>query len=546
MTLLLSKVIKIIVIDSLVFLICMFGEINNVLSTDQTNSFDELPDQIIIGIRTSSFPIGRVIEPERRDETTGEIKKYGVYDGFCGRLEQQLEDEIKRLRELGKLIKDIEVNSITIANEYRGKEFIRYKGLRDGSIHIECGPNSISSLELLDENDNPFSESIDFVHSFTSDHVKEYKDFYTTGIKLLLKYEKKTELYNLNENQLIEELRNLRIGAITKTTTSDQLLKAKEYYPQFIPQGLDDKKSYAKEVALDSLESSDKDSIEAYAGDAVMLMDLLTRGVEEKRDKDNNIYQKARERYDKRGYELYPDKPEEYLPELDKQEYGIAIKKDTLGYSAEDLNNLILSVLNDSPLNEFERKLIKEYEQKPIYHWSELLVILLITISVPFIFVGIIIVVLESIEKSKSKNKTGENKIMDSTGSKNPNNITNINIHGTGATPIQFNQHHSQGSQYNNLEQQKIEKALNDFKKIVLDLQQKYPHASEQRATAIIDAELEEIQHNQPQRWKDILRLKRLWNGLRQSTINVGEYFAEETPWGKAALGFLEGFTDET
>lgn len=87
--------------------------------------------------------------------------------------------------------------------------------------------------------------------------------------------------------------------------------------------------------------------------------------------------------------------------------------------------------------------------------------------------------------------------------------------------------------------------ALADLKQLIADLQQKYPQATEKEATAIIDAEFKEIQRTQRQRWQNLLSLKRLWNGVKKGSLKAGEHFAEETPWGKAVIGFLEGVTDD-
>ncbi|MBD2198398.1 MULTISPECIES: hypothetical protein [Calothrix] len=98
----------------------------------------------------------------------------------------------------------------------------------------------------------------------------------------------------------------------------------------------------------------------------------------------------------------------------------------------------------------------------------------------------------------------------------------------------------------NNINEQDIKQSLEYLRQLIEKLQQQYPHASEEQAAAIIDAEFKEIQRTQPQRWQKIWSLKRLWNGVKKGSLKVGEHFAEETPWGKAIIGFLEGITDET
>ncbi|MEI1378189.1 hypothetical protein PQG02_09460 [Nostoc sp. UHCC 0926] len=90
-----------------------------------------------------------------------------------------------------------------------------------------------------------------------------------------------------------------------------------------------------------------------------------------------------------------------------------------------------------------------------------------------------------------------------------------------------------------------ITQALDDLKKMVVTLQKKYPQANEEQAASIIGVEFKEIKRTQPHQWERFLSLKRLWNGLKKGTLKAGEHFAEETPWGKAAIGFLEGVTDD-
>ncbi len=97
----------------------------------------------------------------------------------------------------------------------------------------------------------------------------------------------------------------------------------------------------------------------------------------------------------------------------------------------------------------------------------------------------------------------------------------------------------------NNVTEPEVSQILEDLKQLIEDLKQQYPQVSDEQAADIVDAEFKEIQRTQPKRWQNFLSLKRLWNGLKKGSLKAGEHFAEETPWGKAALGFLEGITDE-
>ncbi|PSB27235.1 hypothetical protein [Stenomitos frigidus] len=60
-----------------------------------------------------------------------------------------------------------------------------------------------------------------------------------------------------------------------------------------------------------------------------------------------------------------------------------------------------------------------------------------------------------------------------------------------------------------------------------------------------MDVEFQEIKRLQPQRWQNLLSLKRQWNGVKKGLLKVGEHFAEETPWGKGVIGYLEGVTEK-
>jgi hypothetical protein len=103
-----------------------------------------------------------------------------------------------------------------------------------------------------------------------------------------------------------------------------------------------------------------------------------------------------------------------------------------------------------------------------------------------------------------------------------------------------------EGNQIINASAQDFEALLNDYKQFFNDLQQKYPaKIPEVALQPIIDAEFQEIQKTQPQRWQDFLNLKHLWNGTKKAGLKVGEHFTEENVWGKGAIAFLEGITED-
>jgi hypothetical protein len=91
-----------------------------------------------------------------------------------------------------------------------------------------------------------------------------------------------------------------------------------------------------------------------------------------------------------------------------------------------------------------------------------------------------------------------------------------------------------EGDQTINLSDQNFEVLLNDYKQFFSNLQQKYPAQTPEAALEpIINAEFQEMQKTQPQRWQNFLSLKRLWNGGKKATLKMGEYFTEENLWGK-------------
>ena len=61
----------------------------------------------------------------------------------------------------------------------------------------------------------------------------------------------------------------------------------------------------------------------------------------------------------------------------------------------------------------------------------------------------------------------------------------------------------------------------------------------------ILEAEVKLIESQDQQRWRNFLDLKRLWNGSKKAGLKVGEHFAENNPWAKAGIAFLEGVSEE-
>lgn len=96
--------------------------------------------------------------------------------------------------------------------------------------------------------------------------------------------------------------------------------------------------------------------------------------------------------------------------------------------------------------------------------------------------------------------------------------------------------------QYNTTLNPGYDQILEETRRIVAILRQQYPQATQQEASTIIGST---IKRDFPDQWQKLLNIRRLWNGVKKSAIKLGEHYVEETPWGKAVVGFLEGVTDE-
>jgi hypothetical protein len=90
------------------------------------------------------------------------------------------------------------------------------------------------------------------------------------------------------------------------------------------------------------------------------------------------------------------------------------------------------------------------------------------------------------------------------------------------------------------------ETALFAIIQIIQTLEQRHTQlANPQQTIEIIDAEFKELKASQPLQWQNLLSVKRLYNGGKQAALKLGEHFAEENPWGKGLVAFLEGFSDD-
>jgi len=93
---------------------------------------------------------------------------------------------------------------------------------------------------------------------------------------------------------------------------------------------------------------------------------------------------------------------------------------------------------------------------------------------------------------------------------------------------------------------QNLDQLVFDFQQFINSLQQKYSQLTDETAIAqIIDVEAKLIKTQDKPRWQNILNLKRLLNGSKKAATKIGEHFVEENPWGKGAIAFLEGVSED-
>jgi HEAT repeat protein len=95
-------------------------------------------------------------------------------------------------------------------------------------------------------------------------------------------------------------------------------------------------------------------------------------------------------------------------------------------------------------------------------------------------------------------------------------------------------------------QQSSPEAALNAVVQIIQALEKKYTYVKdEEQALNIIDAEFKEIKAQKGIEWQNLISVKRLYNGGKNAVVKVGEHFAESSVWGKAAVGFIEGVSED-
>lgn len=118
----------------------------------------------------------------------------------------------------------------------------------------------------------------------------------------------------------------------------------------------------------------------------------------------------------------------------------------------------------------------------------------------------------------------------------------------SGATfnaPVNLGNNYGNQAQNINIEnvEQNFDFILADFKQFISDLQVQYPNINTpELATQTIASQGKQLP---PTQLQNFLNLKRLWNGGKKAMLKVSEHFAEDSVWGKAAIGFLEGVSDD-
>lgn len=253
-----------------------------------------LPKPIILGVRTFAYGMG------------DNVKTHSA-EGFCGTFGKELEKELVRNFKL------IKIQYRNINNEGLGQTFPRYHGLKEGWVHIECGPNSKASANI------PEGQGIEFSNVF-----------YKTGVKLLLEQSLADDLTSNNI-----KLTDIKVGVLVATTTLNVL------------KGVINKNNIIQYHTRDeALNAIDNGTIQAFASDSLIVNNLLENGV-------NQYKQQRREAYKSRGYTIYPTNS--YLTTTATEEYVMAVKKGTK--FSRELIDLINKTLEQEEISRAQDKL---------------------------------------------------------------------------------------------------------------------------------------------------------------------------------------------
>ena len=208
-------------------LVCLACIFTAVPAVSQT----QLPNPIKLGVRTSAFHLGNNVSIDKAD-------------GFCGTFGQQLK---KELENNGKRIK---IEYHPIVNQHQKPKFPRYNGLLTDKINIECGPNSTISNAV----------GVKFSHPF-----------HTTGVRLLLRKELADNLKSNPKNT-----NSIKIGVIRGTITLNLLQGRYNTVPY--------------ESGDEALDALDKNQVQAFASDTLIVWTLLEKGIDFKQHNNKKIY----------------------------------------------------------------------------------------------------------------------------------------------------------------------------------------------------------------------------------------------------------------
>ena len=97
-----------------------------------------------------------------------------------------------------------------------------------------------------------------------------------------------------------------------------------------------------------------------------------------------------------------------------------------------------------------------------------------------------------------------------------------------------------------NIHQESQDTSLLAIVQIIQELEKKYTFVQDpQQAIDIIDAEFKALEADRSPQWQNLLNVKRLYNGGKKAAVKVGEHFAQENVWGKGAVAFLEGISED-
>jgi Bacterial extracellular solute-binding proteins, family 3 len=285
----------------------------------------QLPNPIVIGIRTSATPLGYDVEDKNAK-------------GFCGVFGRELK---KTLNKPIKLFKT-EIEYLIIQNDYLPPGYDRYDGLKQGTIHVECGANSLESGNLRNSNKEQFKT-----------YIKFSKPFYTAGIKLLLHQNLFDKLIvKSSENKSLQELLSEVNVGVWKTSSTFTTLKRYNFNPKDYPD---------RQKALKALDNN-KESV-AYASDDIILMTLFKEGQLRQYKKDGTTLKNDKEPYETKQYKFYPKKG--YLTgDFSTEKYVLAASKDK-PYS-ENLMSSINDILTNNSQIAKAKENLKKYVKEGI------------------------------------------------------------------------------------------------------------------------------------------------------------------------------------